>query len=176
MSACDFICKCLWVASVLHLGVCVLFQWNGSREFGGSEKQPRSNLYKISISMILVYNSESIKIARLNFFKELREFWMRFPSSPWKPGLWAVDLLSGLEFANLPYQQLFTPVEKDLWTMEVELCVWSGKSLSTKSFTYRTFKWKGRQKPPQNSGEKEAVCCEASGRLEIYINPGDNVY
>lgn len=62
------------MASVLHLGVCVLFQWNGSREFGGSEKQPRSNLYKISISMILVYNSESIKIARLNFFKELREF------------------------------------------------------------------------------------------------------
>lgn len=49
MSACDFIFKCLWAASFLDLGVCVLFQWNGSRTFGGSEKQPRNNLHKISI-------------------------------------------------------------------------------------------------------------------------------
>ena len=35
----------------------------------------------------------------------------------------ALDVTSGLDFVKLVYQQLFTPVEKDLWTKEVELCV-----------------------------------------------------
>lgn len=42
---------------------------------------------------------------------------------PRKTGQWAVDLKSGLDFVKVAYQQFFTPVGKDLWTIGAELCV-----------------------------------------------------
>lgn len=108
------------MASFLDLGICVLFQWNGSRKFGGSERKDQETIYgKITISVVLFCNSDSLKIASLNIFREQRELLNACPFLPmdtsccWSAGtsLWALDLLSGLDFAKLAYQQLFTPVD-----------------------------------------------------------------
>lgn len=56
---------------------------------------------------------------------------MHFPPYLWKPAATGLGELAWgpsvcylrLYFIKLAYQPLFTPVEKDLWTKEVELCV-----------------------------------------------------
>lgn len=143
MSACDFIFKCLWVASLLDLGICVLFEENGDRQnIWGLRETTKSNLCKntyFGFTLQLWFHENG-------WFKLLQGtkgmFWMHFPSYLWKTAAVcrSSELAVGFQFAvwadflELAYQQLFTPVEKDLWTKQVELGVWSCRTVSTEGF------------------------------------------
>lgn len=96
------------MASFLDLGIGVLFQWNGSRKFGGAARKDQETIYvKISISVVLFCKSDSRKIASLNIFQQTKGVVNPCPLLPvdtsccWSAGtsLWALGLLSGLDFA-----------------------------------------------------------------------------
>lgn len=151
MSVCDFVFKCLWVASSLDQGVRVLFESNGSRKFEGWEKPPRTtyvkNIYCTSFTLqVWFYENCLFKL----FQRTKPVFWMHFPSYLGKTlfrktGQGALGWKSGLDFVRFVYQQLFTPVEKDLWTKEVELCFSCRQDCVNKGLG-NTFKWEGSKR------------------------------
>lgn len=122
--------------------MCVLFEQNGGRAFGGSEKPPRTIYVKIP-TLVSLYSSDFMKIAGLNFSKEQRECFERI-SLPTRGGQLPygglVEPPVGFRFAawadflEFAYQPLFTPAEKDLWTKEVGLRVCSCRPVSTEGF------------------------------------------
>lgn len=129
----------------------------------------RTICIKISISTVWLCNFDSMEIACLNFFKEQRACFECISLSTCgglhcrlrNTSQWALDLKSGLGFVELVYQQLFIPVEKDLWTPEVALCVWSCRTVSAKGFVILS-----SEKVEKNHSKtqvKETVSCVASG-------------